>query len=54
MANADTLSMPAGEIGRALRRYHWRVVQADGRSILMNELYPEIAPADHGIVTTDA
>ena len=31
---------------RALRRYHCRIVQADGRSIPMNELYPDIAEAE--------
>src|SRR5208283_1635984 len=30
---------------RALQRYHCRIVQANGRSIPMNELYPPVAPA---------
>lgn len=30
---------------RGLRRFHCRIVQADGRSIPLNELYPDIAPA---------
>jgi len=33
---------------RALRRYHCRIVQADGRSIPMNELYPDIAETEFG------
>jgi hypothetical protein len=28
-----------------LRRYHCRVVQADGRSIPLDQLYPDVAPA---------
>ena len=39
---------------RALRRYHCRVVQADGRSIPMNELYPDIVKADRAIARTTA
>jgi glutamate synthase domain-containing protein 2 len=30
---------------RLLRRYHCRVVQADGRSIPLDQLYPDVAPA---------
>ena len=30
---------------RALRRYHCRIVQPNGRSIPMNELYPPVQPA---------
>ena len=30
---------------RALRRYHCRIVQASGRSIPMNELYPDVTQA---------
>ncbi len=30
---------------RALKRYHCRIVQANGRSIPMNELYPVAVPA---------
>ena len=30
---------------RQLRRYHCRIVQEDGRSIPLNELYPDVAPA---------
>jgi len=30
---------------RQLRRHHCRIVQADGRSMPMSELYPEVAPA---------
>ena len=34
---------------RAFRRYHCRIVQADGRSIPMNELYPDIVKADRAV-----
>ena len=30
---------------RALKRYHCRIVQANGRSIPLDELYPEAQPA---------
>jgi len=30
---------------RLLRRYHCRVVQADGRSIALDQLYPDVVPA---------
>jgi glutamate synthase domain-containing protein 2 len=30
---------------RRLRRFHCRVVQGDGRSIPLDELYPEVTPA---------
>ena len=39
---------------RALRRYHCRIVQADGRSIPMNELYPDIVKADRAIARATA
>ena len=39
---------------RALRRYHCRIVQADGRSIPMNELYPDVVKADHAIARATA
>ena len=39
---------------RAFRRYHCRIVQADGRSIPMNELYPDIVKADRAIARATA
>jgi glutamate synthase domain-containing protein 2 len=30
---------------RALKRYHCRIVQANGRSIPLDELYPAVQPA---------
>jgi glutamate synthase domain-containing protein 2 len=39
---------------RALRRYHCRIVQADGRSIPMNELYPEISKSEQGAAVARA
>ena len=39
---------------RALRRYHCRIVQADGRPIPMNELYPDIVKADRAIARATA
>jgi glutamate synthase domain-containing protein 2 len=39
---------------RALRRYHCRIAQADGRSIPMNELYPDIVKADRAIARATA
>jgi glutamate synthase domain-containing protein 2 len=39
---------------RAFRRYHCRIVQADGRSIPMNELYPDIMKADRAIARASA
>jgi len=29
---------------RGLKRFHCRIVQSDGRSIPMNELYPDVTP----------
>jgi glutamate synthase domain-containing protein 2 len=32
---------------RALKRYHCRIVQPNGRSLPMYELYPPVVPASH-------
>ena len=39
---------------RALRRHHCRIVQADGRSIPMNELYPDLAETERGAAASCA
>jgi glutamate synthase domain-containing protein 2 len=39
---------------RALKRYHCRIVQANGRSVPMNELYPDVTEARPEVVLTPA
>ncbi len=36
---------------RGLRRYHCRIIMSDGRSMPLDELYPEVRP---GVSTTEA